>query len=230
MATRLLAIEGSGLLGSLALAELSSEVLLPISYAELPAGQRSAKSLAPALANILATAGWVPREVEVVAVTTGPGSFTSLRIAVTTAKAFAYAVGAKVIGVHSLSAMARQAAVTGPVWTLLDAQRGELFAAKFSAEELATVTAPTQTLVLSEADWLAKLQPGDTVLGPPVAKLLAKLPPGVVVSAANPQLSANSVAEIAATQFLAGQCDDPISLLPNYYRLSAAEEKLLGSQ
>lgn len=224
MATRLLAIEGSGLVGSLALAELSGGEITAVTSAELPAGQRSAQSMAPALANILATAGWAPRQVEVVAVTTGPGSFTSLRIAVTTAKAFAYAVGAKVIGVHTLAAMAHQSSATGPIWTVLDAQRGELFAAKFSARELA----PIETMVLSAAEWLAKLEPGDTVLGPPVAKLLAKLPAGVVVPAADPQLSATSVAEMAAAQFLAGQCDDPISLLPNYYRLSAAEEKLLS--
>ncbi len=228
MATKVLAIEGSGLGGSLALAEISGGEFATVCSAELPAGQRSAQSLAPAVAKILATTGWTPRQVEVVAVTTGPGSFTSLRIAVTTAKAFAYAVGAKVIGVHTLAAMAHQAATNGPVWTVLDAQRGELFAAKFSAKELATVTAPSETMVLSVADWLAKLEPGDTVLGPPVAKLLAKLPPGVVVSAADAQLSATSVAEVAAAQFLAGQFDDPISLLPNYFRLSAAEEKLLS--
>ncbi len=215
MATKVLAIEGSGLGGSLALAEISGGEFATVCSAELPAGQRSAQSLAPAVAKILATTGWTPRQVEVVAVTTGPGSFTSLRIAVTTAKAFAYAVGAKVIGVHTLAAMAHQAATNGPVWTVLDAQRGELFAAKFSAKELATVTAPS-------------VEPGDTVLGPPVAKLLAKLPPGVVVSAADAQLSATSVAEVAAAQFLAGQFDDPISLLPNYFRLSAAEEKLLS--
>ena len=94
--------------------------------------QRTAQALAPAIAAIAAAADWSPRSVDLVAVAVGPGSFTGLRIGVTTAKTFAYAVGAEVIGVNTLVALAAQAPPSAaPLWTILDAQRQELFAAKF---------------------------------------------------------------------------------------------------
>ena len=55
--------------------------------------RRSAQTLAPAIATLLDAVEWRPADVELVAVATGPGSFTGLRIGVTTAKAFAYAAG-----------------------------------------------------------------------------------------------------------------------------------------
>ena len=57
------------------------------------------------IAELLKRGGWRPTDVELVAVAIGPGSFTGLRIGVTTAKAFAYAVGCKVVGVNSLAAV-----------------------------------------------------------------------------------------------------------------------------
>ena len=50
-------------------------------------------------------------EVKLVAVADGPGSFTGLRVGVTTAKLFAYSVGAEVLGIDALQAIARQARV-----------------------------------------------------------------------------------------------------------------------
>ena len=90
------------------------------------------KRLRPALQRVAEAGRLVAASVELVAVAVGPGSFTGLRIGVTTAKTFAYAVGAEVVGVNTLAALAAQAPPSAtPLWTILDAQRQELFAAKF---------------------------------------------------------------------------------------------------
>ena len=98
---RTLAIETTERIGSVAAfqgAELVAE-------ARLTSDQRSAQSLAPALAELLKQLGWQAAEVDLIALTSGPGSFTGLRIGVTMAKTLAYAVGAEVLGVNTLEAI-----------------------------------------------------------------------------------------------------------------------------
>ncbi|NLF09025.1 MAG: tRNA (adenosine(37)-N6)-threonylcarbamoyltransferase complex dimerization subunit type 1 TsaB [Pirellulaceae bacterium] len=71
---------------------------------------RSAQSLAPAIKNLIEQVKWQPADVQLVAVTVGPGSFTGLRVGVTTAKIFAYAVSAEVLGVDTLESVAMNCA------------------------------------------------------------------------------------------------------------------------
>jgi tRNA threonylcarbamoyladenosine biosynthesis protein TsaB len=95
---RILALETSDQTGSVAALDgdnLLEELILEQS-------QRSAQSLAPAMQNLLRRVGWQPSDVQLVAVSVGPGSFTGLRVGVTAAKVFAYAVGAEVLGINTL--------------------------------------------------------------------------------------------------------------------------------
>ena len=132
---RILALETSGSSGSVAALEGTQLIL----EQPLASGSRSAQSLAPGIDALLAEVGWSVGQIDLLAVTQGPGSFTGLRIGITTAKALAYAVGGQVIGVNTLEVIARQAppgraapAKQQTLWTVLDAQRGELFAARFA--------------------------------------------------------------------------------------------------
>ena len=79
-------------------------------------------------AQLLEQAGLGWGEVGIVAVGAGPGSYTGLRIALATARGLSRAGGAAVVGVSSLRALAEP--VSGrPALALLDARRGEVFAA-----------------------------------------------------------------------------------------------------
>ena len=94
--------------------------------------ERTAQTLAPRLSELLRETDW-PAGVDSTWwwSPVGPGSFTGLRIGVTTAKTFAYAVGAEVIGVNTLAVIAEQAPrAAAPLWVVMDAQRQELFAAQ----------------------------------------------------------------------------------------------------
>jgi tRNA threonylcarbamoyladenosine biosynthesis protein TsaB len=70
-----------------------------------------------------------------IAVGLGPGSFTGLRIGIATAKSLAAALGLELAGVGTLAALARGAAEADgrPVLAVLDARRGEVFAALFES-------------------------------------------------------------------------------------------------
>lgn len=74
--------------------------------------------LHPAIARALAAARWYPGEAAAnlagIAVTTGPGSYTGLRIGIAAAKGLAHAWGLQVAGIPTLSAMAEGARQGGP--------------------------------------------------------------------------------------------------------------------
>ncbi len=185
--------------------------------------ERTAQILAPRLSDLLQTTGWPPATIQLVGVAVGPGSFTGLRIGVTTAKTFAYAVGAEVIGVNTLAVIASQAPqADGPLWVVMDAQRQELFAAKFDAERRLI----GETQIISQNEWFSVLAPGDLVTGPGLRRVQSKLPAGVkAVDEAKWQPLAATVGQLGWRDFCAGRRDDLWKLLPQYYRPSAAEEK-----
>ena len=130
---RILAIETVETTGSVAL--LEDECL--VAERPLDPQGRSAQTLAPGIEQLLAEARWRAGDVELVAVATGPGSFTGLRIGVTTAKVFAYAAGCQVIGVSTMSAIASRVPQHVTYFSvILDAHRNELFVADERLEEL----------------------------------------------------------------------------------------------
>jgi tRNA threonylcarbamoyladenosine biosynthesis protein TsaB len=164
-----------------------------------------------------------------VAVTIGPGSFTGLRIGVTTAKTFAYAVGAQVLGLNTLEVVASRAPADVPGEILavaLDAQRGEVFAAGFCRGETGTWQLLAETAIVKRADWLASLPSGCLVSGPVLDQLAAEVPAGrTCIAGAFWQPTAAAVGQLAAARFRNGKGDDPMGLVPLYLRRSAAEEK-----
>ncbi len=224
----ILALETSGWAGSVA--ALDHDRL--ITSVTLAPSQRSAQSLAPALRAALEQARWSPRDVDIVAVTVGPGSFTGLRVGVTTAKSFAYAVGAKVIGVSTLDVLAEQARefLGGEVMYLsvaLDAQRDEVFASQESRAANGVWSSVYREQIIGNQAWLAALEPGMAVSGPVLDKLVGKIPAGLVIlprSVWEPQ--ASTVGVLASRLAAQEQFDDLWHLAPRYLRRSAAEEKL----
>jgi tRNA threonylcarbamoyladenosine biosynthesis protein TsaB len=225
--TAILALETSGRHGSAATLLVEPDGVRCLNQIALAGEERTAQALAPAIQTLLRGSGWSPQSVKLVAVATGPGSFTGLRIGVTTAKAFAYAVGAAILGVNTLEVLAVQAAVkNGSLWTILDAQRQELFAAKFLLAENGKRQSALETSIISRAAWLSKLNPADHVTGPPLKPLAERLPAGVEAISPNLwQPMAEAVGYLAWEKYRAGKRDDLWQLVPQYFRASAAEEK-----
>jgi tRNA threonylcarbamoyladenosine biosynthesis protein TsaB len=127
-----LAVESSGRAPGVALLK-GGELLVEERGA---AGRTGAESLLPCVDAVLRRAGVSLEAVEAFAVSIGPGSFTGLRVGVATVKGLAFATGRPVAPVPTLAALARGAApgAAGAVVALLDARRGELYAATWVLE------------------------------------------------------------------------------------------------
>ena len=102
----------------------------------LPAAERlerppaHASELMPAVVDAMDRAGVDWRDLDAIAVGVGPGTFTGLRIGIATARALATAAGLPLRRVSSLAALA--AGIDAPLrLPLIDARRGEVFAALF---------------------------------------------------------------------------------------------------
>ncbi len=97
-----------------------------------------ADALLPVIDQVLAQAGRRLADVDLVAVTDGPGSFTGVRIGVATAKTLAWALEAQLAAVSTLAAMAAALLAAHPARELavpvLDARRGEVFAGLYRRE------------------------------------------------------------------------------------------------
>ncbi len=99
-------------------------------------GEMQAEDLATSLRQLLREAGLAPGDLELVAVTLGPGSFTGVKVGLASAKALAYALGCPLKGVGTLDVLAegaigRRAPEPAAVLALLDAKRGEVFGAAY---------------------------------------------------------------------------------------------------
>lgn len=88
--------------------------------------------LLPLIDRMLQDSGFTPGDLEGIAVAEGPGSFTGLRIGVSTARALGQVLGIKLAGVSTLEALACQgAAFDGLVVPILDARRSQVYTAVF---------------------------------------------------------------------------------------------------
>jgi len=112
--------------------------------------------------GLLRGAGLTVRDMDAFAVVLGPGSFTGLRVGVATVKGLALATGKPVVGISSLAALAwRLPFAALPVCPLLDARKGEVYAAlyQWTGEDFSVLLPPC---VLPPERWLERLS-GDVL-------------------------------------------------------------------
>jgi tRNA threonylcarbamoyladenosine biosynthesis protein TsaB len=130
----LLAIESATAAAGVALLRGETEIASRALATDRPASEL----LLPAILALLGDAGVAIADVEAFAVSVGPGSFTGLRVGVSTAKGLAFGSERLVVPVPTLAALASCAgSASGPVVALLDARRGEVYAAAYDADLLA---------------------------------------------------------------------------------------------
>jgi len=129
---RVLGIETSSARGSVALIDGS----VSICSLEHERANAHGESILPLIEEALAQAGWNRSQLDRIAVGSGPGSFTGLRVGIAIAQGLSEGLELPLVGVPSLFAMALAVPAEHPGCrcALVDARKGELFAAAYDAD------------------------------------------------------------------------------------------------
>ncbi|GAK01276.1 LOW QUALITY PROTEIN: inactive homolog of metal-dependent protease [Geomicrobium sp. JCM 19055] len=114
--------------------------------------------LMPGIDLVLKSAGLKPRQLSTIAVTTGPGSYTGVRIGVSTAKAMASSLNVPLVEVSTLETLASNGKYReGLVCSFIDARRGQVYAGVYEVKDEALTVYKEERLLLLE-DLLQELK------------------------------------------------------------------------
>jgi tRNA threonylcarbamoyl adenosine modification protein YeaZ len=127
---KILAVETSGKTLSAALAE-SGDSFTVRSEIHFEAGFRHAELLKNSCAFLLDQCGWKKEDLSMIAVSTGPGSFTGLRVGIAFARALAQGLDLPLVGIDSFEVLAKGAQNPYPLWILIDSIGDEIFEGVF---------------------------------------------------------------------------------------------------
>jgi tRNA threonylcarbamoyladenosine biosynthesis protein TsaB len=204
----LLGIDTCGSLGTVALARCSAGKLDLLAQSEIP-GKTYSAQLIPTIRDLLAAQNVALAAIAAIVVTNGPGSFTGIRIGLSTAKGVAEPTSIPILAVSRLAVLAHKA---GTHAAALDASRGDFYCRDFSGpsahESLLTRDPFTQRADLLSHD-LAICEPA----------LLAIVPNATLVDPP----TADDAIRFALPRLHARDFDDPLLLDGNYLRRSDAE-------
>lgn len=203
----LLAIDTCGPSGSIALARLYGDALDVIAETPL-AGKTYSASLVPAIGEMLADHRTAVADLAAIIVTKGPGSFTGIRIGLSTAKGLAEAHGIPIVAVSRLAVLALTARTHSAA---LDASRHEFYLGSYGENH-------REALIDREA-----FEREAAALGPNLAcceAVVHHLAPAAILAA--PPTAADAL-RFTLDRLRARDFDDPLTLDGNYLRRSDAE-------
>jgi tRNA threonylcarbamoyladenosine biosynthesis protein TsaB len=187
--------------------------------------------LLPGIDALLARSGTPLAAVASFAVSVGPGSFTGLRVGIATVKGLAFASGRPVAAVPTLAALALGGRDGGaPVAVLLDARRGEMYAAVYGADGAALVA----ETVAKPAALAERLAAGTRIVvgegaEAAAAELAALRGKGVVVLPRPIGLArAAAVGVLGARMLARGEGGEAARVAPRYVRRAEAEARRTG--
>jgi tRNA threonylcarbamoyladenosine biosynthesis protein TsaB len=216
----LLALNTCGNTASIALGEVTSEKLKILATATLAVRTYSAR-LIPEIAALLEGQSATMADVEAIVVVNGPGSFTGIRVGLSTAKGLAEAAGTPLIAVSRLALLANVSGLPH-VLPAVDAGRGEFYVGEYRNGEKIS-----EALLTGEETVAAARRPNAGVLvcdestsgeGATACSALAICGPLYVQPA-----DAADAMRFALPRFLARQFENAATLEANYLRRSDAE-------
>ncbi len=191
-------------------------------------GQRQGTAtLLAEVMRALEALGWTQDDLHVVAVATGPGSFSGLRVGISIAKGLALGLGIPIVGVSTHAITAEPFLMVGkPICPLVAAGRGR-FAYAVYAEDGGTLRelTPMAHGTAAEIGALLATYPGVIACGElgGAAEAIASAAPGMIVPPVGVRTRRpGALADIAWRRILRGEADDLVALEPVYLHTSPA--------
>jgi tRNA threonylcarbamoyladenosine biosynthesis protein TsaB len=206
----ILAFDTCGEIGTVALVALKhgATTVTCISQRELP-GRTASARLMPAIDEMLRAAALELRALRTLVVVHGPGSFTGIRVGLSTAKGLAHAAGVPIVAISRLAVLASLHGGQGDFLAVLDAGRNEFYARR------------------AQREWLASLDEIAAAADAGTPLLIAEERVEARLSAWSPRrvgpLDACAAAHAALASVRSGKSENLAGLDANYLRRSDAE-------
>ncbi|MDO8886010.1 MAG: tRNA (adenosine(37)-N6)-threonylcarbamoyltransferase complex dimerization subunit type 1 TsaB [Candidatus Oleimmundimicrobium sp.] len=197
------------------------------------APQGHMQKLLPLVDSLLSDVGCDIRDIDVVAVGLGPGSFTGVRIGVSIAKGLAQGLKKPIIGISSLDALAKNLSLdSGLVCAVVDAKRKEVYSCLYKCSNEGIQRLTNYEALSSEklSDKLNNInQDGEIILVGDGLKLYGSLFKKRIrkVNFASSEMwcpKASSIKDLAFIRLESGAYDNYLTLVPIYARIPIAEE------
>ena len=225
----ILALDTATQAGSVALMDQGRTVLSR--YFEI--GLQHSQRLFVEIEEVLETAGCVLQTLEAIAVSVGPGSFTGLRIGLSTAKGLCLGSGVDLVTVSTLEAVAaRLPYARYPVCVILDARKKEVYSALYdmSAGYPQLLSTPR---ILGPADLLEERAGQETIYTgdgtSTYAELITACPRARLAPLSCSRPEAWTVGLLAQTKLKSGELADLATTEPEYLRKPDAQTGALGT-
>ena len=190
-------------------------------------GPSTAARLNPFLQSLFAESAFGPAELDALAVTVGPGSFTGLRVGMAFVKGLAMALGKPVVPLSSLELLAMNAGGSNiPVCSMYDARKGEVYAAVYDCS--GDVQSIIPEIVGHPAAVIENIAARTLFIGDGAVRYrdLIEQQLGDLARFAEPEMNepkASSGVMLALKGLASGKALQPAALLPRYLRLPEAE-------
>ena len=214
----ILAVDTSGKNGSLALCRYDVPSFEVLGLRTVEGGTYSSQ-LVPLIADLLRAAGLAKSQIDGFVVVDGPGSFTGLRVGLSTVKGLCVVLGKPVAVMSMLEALAITYASEGEkICSMLDAGRGEVY---FGEYMIVGQNAELLDQFIVKLDEVRHQLAAMNCRGITISANVADSAGAAVIQAG--PLHADSLARIGLRKLLLGQTVDPATLDANYIRRSDAE-------
>jgi tRNA threonylcarbamoyladenosine biosynthesis protein TsaB len=209
-----LAFDTCGEIGTVALVDLENAATVATCISQMELGDRTASAqLMPAVYAMLRKAELDLSALGALLVVNGPGSFTGIRVGLSTVKGLAHAAGTPIVAISRLAVLASLGVsfkdTAGDFVALLDAGRNEFYARR------------------AEREWLASFDEIAAIAGTGASLIVAEAKAAERFAEWSPMragpLDACAAARAALSRLRSGESDDLAALDANYLRRSDAE-------
>lgn len=200
---------------SVSLSKLGETLVLKEDYS---ANYSHAESLHVFIDEVLKTSQMKPSDIDAIAVSKGPGSYTGLRIGVSAAKGLCYALDKPLISVSTLESLSHQVQISdGIIVPMLDARRMEIYSAVFNAEH--QIIRDIQAQILENNLFLEYLEKTKVYfIGNAVNKTKSIIQNKNAVFIDNKLPSANELGKLAFLKFLRNDFENVAYFEPYYLK------------
>jgi tRNA threonylcarbamoyladenosine biosynthesis protein TsaB len=216
---------------TVSVAILSDDVLRADIF--INSGRHHSEILLPAIEQVLCLAGLRSDEMNLFALTIGPGSFTGLRIGAATIKGLALSTGKPVVGVSTLDALSLNAASVGQrlICPMLDAQKNQVYTALYRPTNGAGMEKVRDEQIIDVDTWLQELEGDILFLGDGAVKYSQGInkhfaSAACITEGHQNHIQAATVAVLARDKFQRGEQLNLLKFTPYYLRTPEAEDRI----